>query len=399
MTHATIALIDLLRDCAKNLMQCESVHVKTMPSIGGNLPGSGASRVNSAMIMNTANHPYEEGIERLLRLIRLLRSGRGYSANLLAEEVGISRRTLFRDIYILQQAAVPIRYSRQDMSYTIEDSFFGPVNILSRDEAVTVMVAIRKLAPGRLAQEGEFIEGIATKLLPVLGCVHRADLELLEEFFECPLEPSGDILRVADLMATLQGAWLEAAKVEVAWACGPAGELRWSTVRPYRLIRLRGAWNLLGFVEDLAELAIVKLDRIRELRRHDEHFSRAAACDSKAFLGQAWSALPSSRNYRVRLRFSTAAAFSVEETEWHPTQTVNDCNDGSLIFQADIDGLNEIVWWILGYGDQVEVLEPRALRQLVLRRLHATIENSRQAAVTGARRTRIATSREGVVCC
>ena len=30
-----------------------------------------------------------------------------------------------------------------------------------------------------------------------------------------------------------------------------------------------------------------------------------------------------------------------------------------------IDGLGEIRWWILGYGDQVEVIKPKALRDKI----------------------------------
>ena len=37
--------------------------------------------------------------------------------------------------------------------------------------------------------------------------------------------------------------------------------------------------------------------------------------------------------------------------------------------QAQVTGLNEIMWWILGYGDQAEVLEPVELRQMVARRV------------------------------
>jgi predicted DNA-binding transcriptional regulator YafY len=31
-----------------------------------------------------------------------------------------------------------------------------------------------------------------------------------------------------------------------------------------------------------------------------------------------------------------------------------------------VDGIGEISWWILGYGDQVQVLAPKALRKRVL---------------------------------
>jgi len=35
------------------------------------------------------------------------------------------------------------------------------------------------------------------------------------------------------------------------------------------------------------------------------------------------------------------------------------------VLKFRVDGLNEITWWILGYGDQVEVLAPKALRQRI----------------------------------
>jgi proteasome accessory factor B len=31
-----------------------------------------------------------------------------------------------------------------------------------------------------------------------------------------------------------------------------------------------------------------------------------------------------------------------------------------------VDGLSEITWWVLGYGDQVRVLSPKSLRMRVL---------------------------------
>ncbi len=41
--------------------------------------------------------------------------------------------------------------------------------------------------------------------------------------------------------------------------------------------------------------------------------------------------------------------------------------DGSAIIEFRVDGLNEITWWILGYGDRVKVLAPLALRQKIAR--------------------------------
>ena len=48
--------------------------------------------------------------------------------------------------------------------------------------------------------------------------------------------------------------------------------------------------------------------------------------------------------------------------------------DGTLDFRAKVSGLNEISWWVLGYGDQAEVLEPPELRDLVAARARRMAE-------------------------
>ena len=71
---------------------------------------------------------------------------------------------------------------------------------------------------------------------------------------------------------------------------------------------------------------------------------------------------------RVSVRFSPLVAQNVSEVTWHKTQRVKFREDGSLEYSVQVSGLNEIAWWILGYGDQAEVLQPAKLRRLVAQR-------------------------------
>ena len=57
---------------------------------------------------------------------------------------------------------------------------------------------------------------------------------------------------------------------------------------------------------------------------------------------------------------------NVAEVKWHPTQEVNFEHDGSAVLEFRVDGIGEITWWILGYGDQVRVLAPKVLRKRVV---------------------------------
>jgi predicted DNA-binding transcriptional regulator YafY len=87
--------------------------------------------------------------------------------------------------------------------------------------------------------------------------------------------------------------------------------------------------------------------------------------DLREYFGYAWSLLREGQIYEVELRFCPRIAAEVAETQWHETQTAFFENDGSAVLKFRVDGLNEITWWILGYGNQVEVLAPRALRQRI----------------------------------
>jgi proteasome accessory factor B len=53
----------------------------------------------------------------------------------------------------------------------------------------------------------------------------------------------------------------------------------------------------------------------------------------------------------------------VGEATWHPSQAVHELPDGSLEWRARVSGTIEIRLWILSWGDEVEVLEPAALRE------------------------------------
>lgn len=67
----------------------------------------------------------------------------------------------------------------------------------------------------------------------------------------------------------------------------------------------------------------------------------------------------------VVLRFSAAQASYIQERVWHLSQQLEAQADGSLILRFRASGRFEIVRWILGWGEEVEVVEPLDLRQEV----------------------------------
>ncbi len=82
----------------------------------------------------------------------------------------------------------------------------------------------------------------------------------------------------------------------------------------------------------------------------------------EAALDRAWGIVADQAVVEVVLRFDRSVASRVAETTWHPTQSLARNADGSLTWRARVSGTLEIRPWILGWGADVEVLAPEALR-------------------------------------
>ena len=95
--------------------------------------------------------------------------------------------------------------------------------------------------------------------------------------------------------------------------------------------------------------------------------------DLVEYIGKAWGMIREGRIYDVKLRFLPKVATNVDEVRWHSTQKTTRNDDGSIIVEFRVDGLGEIMWWVLRYGDQVEILAPRALRSMVVKKLKEAI--------------------------
>lgn len=110
----------------------------------------------------------------------------------------------------------------------------------------------------------------------------------------------------------------------------------------------------------------------------DRFFIEDKEFDIGEYLSRAWSIVPKNKIYNVKLRFTVKVAFDVAAVQWHRTQKVTFEDDGSAILEFRVDGLNEIIWWILGYGDRVQVLAPKILREKIIEIAQRVVETNKQ---------------------
>lgn len=134
------------------------------------------------------------------------------------------------------------------------------------------------------------------------------------------------------------------------------------------------AWYVIGESSLHKSIRTFNLNRIRKLEVLNRCFINGRKFDIYEYLGRAWSMIPEGKIYHVKLRFAPKVAQNVAEVRWHSTQKTAFEGDGSLIAEFRVDGLGGISWWVLGYGDQVEVLAPAALRKRIAKTARRMVE-------------------------
>jgi len=68
----------------------------------------------------------------------------------------------------------------------------------------------------------------------------------------------------------------------------------------------------------------------------------------------------------VVLKFSPQVARRVGETRWHRSEQVEPLEDGSLLWRAWIAEPREMMYWVRGWGADVEVVKPEGLRRAMI---------------------------------
>ncbi len=139
-------------------------------------------------------------------------------------------------------------------------------------------------------------------------------------------------------------------------------------IDPYTLVVYKKGLYLAGFSHHPPHrhrpLRTFALDGFRDVERlHGQTFDYPAdyhpsQLDDGAFGMQGEPRRP------IRVRFTRKVGRFVYRRQWHPTQEVVRAGDGYEL-RMEVCGMRELQSWLLGFGDQVEVLEPPELREAI----------------------------------
>jgi predicted DNA-binding transcriptional regulator YafY len=299
---------------------------------------------------------------RVIELLTILQSQRNYTIPDLAEILKTSQRTIFRDLKDLKESGL---ICHPDSKKRDLKSFL-PVFALSKDEAFSLLLLLHKARhhirlPFNAATLTATLK-IESSLLPGIRQFCASTLHNIS------VRPAPQITMdsLDSVFSRLLDAIQRRQTLSIRYNLPFEQKDVITDLHPYHLVYAEQSWHTIGESSFHRTVHTFKLNQIKRINPLDKYFCEDKKFDLKEYFGYAWSLLREGRIYVVELRFRPEIAEDVADVQWHETQTVSFEKDGSAILRFRVDGLNEIIWWILSYGDQVEVMAPRVLRQRVV---------------------------------
>jgi predicted DNA-binding transcriptional regulator YafY len=177
-------------------------------------------------------------------------------------------------------------------------------------------------------------------------------------------------------LAELAKAWVEQRRVLITYRAYDAEKAIERKIEPYFIepAAVGHASYVVAYCHYAGAIRNFRIGRIESIRVTDEAYTIPADFDANQYFGPAWGVSVEGEVKTIRLKFAKGVARLIEETVWHPSQVLEKRKDGSLIMTLQALDTIELFRWILWWGEDVEVLEPREIRDTVIETAEALRE-------------------------
>jgi predicted DNA-binding transcriptional regulator YafY len=286
------------------------------------------------------------------------------NASALAEQFEVSTKTAQRDIdFMRDRLLCPLQYDSSQKGYYYDDETFSlPMVYLSSEELSSLLIARKMLQDISGGAIGHEISSIVEKITNILK-KHSVVADAIDNAFSFQLieySPAPE----AVFKAVLEGC-LKKKCLSFTYYSPAAEEKSERTVEPYHLFNYMGTWHTIGYCHLRKGIRDFALSRISDAKVLTKSFKTSADFDFKKYFLSTFGLYKGKSAKEVTLRFTAEKSKWIKDQIWHKDQKIKLLKDGSLEISFPVSDFSEIKREILKHGDEVEVIKPKILRDLI----------------------------------
>jgi predicted DNA-binding transcriptional regulator YafY len=295
-------------------------------------------------------------IDRMLSILVMLLNKDRVSANELAEKFEVSVRTVYRDIDSINAAGVPvISYPGNNGGFGIMDTFKIDRQLFNLKDMLNVLSTLKGV---NSALEDLELETAIEKISSLVPKEKTEELNLHMEQVVIDILPWGMNKDLKEYLKKIHQALNESKLLHFNYL-NSKGEKSLRSVEPLTLIFKGYTWYLFAFCLSKNDYRFFKLTRIKNLKKLDQKFDRKKV-SYQDFMTPDFQKV---KMVNLVLRFSPEMKERIED--YFPGKAIKIDKNGKIIVSVSYPEEEWIYGFILGYGEDVEILEPQHIREAI----------------------------------
>lgn len=296
--------------------------------------------------------------ERRMKLILMLQeSKKRLTVDELAEEFGVSRRTIFRDFNVLSEINVPVTWD-QYSGYGVMEGYKIPPLMFNSQELATIMVGLnfvksqvdKKLVEDARGVELKIKNTVPQELKEFMGSLDNRTV--VDPFLHF-----GSEKKEGGNWYLLSSAISQKKQLSFIYESRSDGKKTDRTIDPYLLVFYRDHWNVIGYSHKRSAIRNFVLDRMEKVQILDKNLEQVGDIDVEALI---FGSNESGQLVDVHIKDSALRAFKANLPAKIIREEVSKNKKNKVSFNFEnLDFLNE---WLLQFGNQVEIISPKELK-------------------------------------
>lgn len=309
--------------------------------------------------------------ERLLAITLLLQARGKMTAKHLATILGVSTRTIYRDIDILSLAHIPVSMDYgPGGGYFLPDDFHFESAIFTREEAVSLVLSADMAGNYSLFADDDELQRALFKLEATLPEKYRHDVQQAREhiLFDTAAwykQPKS----MPTYLETIRLAVLGALQLEILYPCDTRPGMQWRQIEPYGLVykglprqRVRiGTWYLVAFCHSCREVCAFRVGYIEQLNVGQDKVTIPPDFDLKAYWQKARIQLEEQQPFTLILHVAPTARPGLPGDY----TILDEEPEGGANIRVNVESFAAAISYTLALGINATVISPIEIREVV----------------------------------
>ncbi len=294
--------------------------------------------------------------QRLFEIVYILLDKKKVTARELAERLGVSRRTVLRDLETLALAKVPVcTLPGKGGGVSLLDGYTLDRALLSDEDRANILLGLKAVLPA--GADGSALSRLGALLPAEDSCPMEVDYSRWSN-------PAGDRAK----FSMLKDAVTRRRAIAFDYP-DSAGNITERTALPLRLVFKGQAWYVQAYCLLRRDYRTFKINRMIEPRVLDDTFDASSYSPPPV----AAEAVAPEHTIRIKAVFAPAVTYRVYDE--FPPGSITRNGDGTFTIEVEMPFGEWVYGYLLSFGENVRIIEPLCLREELSEKIRKMSQN------------------------